>query len=402
MAIDVPALQRTLRELDLGGWLLYDFHGQNPTAVTALGLSGHMLTRRWCWFVPAQGEPTALVHAIELGSFPASVPGRRASYASWASYQAQLQGLLASAAPARGGARRVAMEYFPQGAIPYLSRVDAGTIELVRSFDVEVVSSAELVQRFLCRWTPHQLASHVRALRAIDAAKDAAFEQIGVALRRGVEVTETALQKFLTDEFARSHLVCDHPPIVAVNAHAADPHYEPSAGAPTPIRRGDLVLIDLWARGQGPTDVYADITWVGFCGERPPEEVERIFRIAADARDAGLEALRRAWRDGRTLQGWEVDRVVRDHIAERGYGDRFLHRTGHSIGTSVHGDGANLDDLETHDTRELVEGLAFSIEPGIYLPERGLGVRTEIDVALTGEGPQVFSRIQQELVRIAC
>jgi Xaa-Pro aminopeptidase len=397
MAIDVPALQRTLAELHLDGWLLYDFHGQNPTALTALGLEGHMLTRRWCWLVPAQGEPTALVHAIELGSFPAAVPGRRLRYASWASFREALAGLL-GALPGK----RVAMEYFPEAAIPYLSRVDAGTIELVRSMGAEVVSSAELVQRFLCRWTPHQLASHVRALRAIDDAKDAAFEQIGVALRRGVEPSEVAIQKFLLDRFADAKLECDHPPIVAVNAHAGDPHYAPSEGTPTPIRRGDLVLIDLWARGKAPGDVYADITWVGFCGDRPPPKAEEIFRVAAEGRDAGLALVRQAWGEKRTLQGWEVDRTVRDHIAARGYGEQFIHRTGHSIGTRVHGDGANLDDLETHDTRELVEGLAFSIEPGIYLPEEGLGVRTEIDCVLTAEGPQVFSKVQQEIVRIPC
>jgi Xaa-Pro aminopeptidase len=203
-------------------------------------------------------------------------------------------------------------------------------------------------------------------------------------------------------EFARADLRCDHPPIVAVNAHAGDPHYETGSGEPTPIRQGDLVLIDLWAKGSGPSDVYADITWMGFCGEKPPLRTEEIFRIAADARDAGLATVKKAAQDQRVLQGWQVDRVVRDHIAAHGYGDKFIHRTGHSIGTNVHGDGANLDDLETHDTRELVEGLAFSIEPGIYLPEEGLGVRTEIDVVLTADGPQVFSKIQQELVRIAC
>jgi Xaa-Pro aminopeptidase len=294
------------------------------------------------------------------------------------------------------------MEYFPLGAIPTLSRVDAGTIELLRSMGVEVVPSAELVQRFLCRWTPRQLASHVRALRSIDDAKDLAFEQIGIALRRGAEVTETRVQKLLLDEFARASLETDHPPIVAVNAHAGDPHYVPSEKTPTPIRKGDLVLIDLWARGKDPGNVYADITWVAFCGDRPAARAEEIFRVAAEGRDAGLAAVRAAWREKRTLEGWEVDRLVRDHITSKGYGDRFLHRTGHSIGTSVHGDGANLDDFETHDTRQLVEGLAFSIEPGIYLPEEGLGVRTEIDVALTAEGPQVFSKIQQEIVRIAC
>jgi Xaa-Pro aminopeptidase len=395
--MNIPSLQKTLRELDLDAWLLYDFHGQNPTALTALGLEGHMLTRRIAYLVPAEGEPTALVHAIELGSFPAQIPGRRQAYASWDSYRDALAGLLAKLPR-----RRVAMEYFPLGAIPYLSRVDAGTIELVRSLGAEVVSSAELVQRFLCRWTPHQLASHVRALRAIDDAKDAAFEQIGIALGRGAEVTETRVQKFLVDEFGRANLECDHPPIVAVNAHAGDPHYVPSEKTPTPIRKGDLVLIDLWARCKDPGDVYADITWMGFCGDRPGARAEEIFRAAADGRDAGLAAVREAWREKRTLEGWQVDRLVRDRIASKGYGDKFIHRTGHSIGTRVHGDGANLDDFETHDTRQLVEGLAFSIEPGIYLPEEGLGVRTEIDVAMTPDGPQVFSKVQQEIVRIQC
>jgi len=393
--MDLPALQKALRELDLDGWLLYDFHGQNPTALNALGLAGHMLTRRWCYLVPREGEPTVLVHAIELGSFPREVVGERRSYTSWTSFQGELSRLFS-----RLRGRRLAMEYYPNGAIPYLSRVDAGTLELMRSLGAEVVSSAELVQRFLCRWTPHQLASHVRALRAIDDAKDAAFEQIGLALKRGIEVTETTIQRFLLSEFSRANLECDHPPIVAVNAHAGDPHYEPSEAAPTRIRKGDLVLIDLWARGKGAQDVYADITWVGFCGDRPPERLERIFRVTTEARDVGLETLRRAHVEGRTLQGWEVDRAVRDHIAAAGFGDAFVHRTGHSIGTEVHGDGANLDDLETHDTRPLVPGLAFSIEPGIYLPAEGLGVRSEIDVFLAEDGPKVFSKIQRELVRV--
>jgi Xaa-Pro aminopeptidase len=393
-AARLSALQRTLRELALDGWLLYDFRGQNPTAVEAAGLGDHLLTRRWFWLVPADGEPRLLVHAIERGSFPAHVPGARASYASWQSLREELERLVA-------GRRRLAMEYFPEAAIPYLSRVDAGTLELVRSLGVEVVSSAELVQRFLARWTPHQLAAHVRALRVIDEAKDAAFEQIGIALRRDVEVTELAIQQFLLKRFEQAGLTTDHPPIVAVNRHAADPHYVPSEQTPALLREGDMVLIDLWAKGRGPTDPYADITWVAFCGDRPPPRLEEIFRVTADARDLGFEAVRAAWRDGKVLKGWQVDRVVRDHVASKGFGERFIHRTGHSIGTRhVHGDGANVDDYETHDTRELVEGLAFSIEPGIYLPEEGLGVRSEIDVVLTPDGPQVFSKVQQELVRI--
>ncbi len=392
----IPELQRSLAESRLDAWLLYDFHGQNPTAVTALGLSGHMLTRRWFYLVPREGEPVALVHAIELGSFPAEIPGRRERYASWTS----LREALARSLGALPRGARVAMEYFPEGAIPYLSRVDAGTLELVRQYGVEVVSSADLVQRFLCRWDAAQVESHRRALAVIDAAKDAAFARIAEALGRGETLLETDVQRFLMDRFREADLETDHPPIVAVNGHAGDPHYEPSERTPTPIRAEDLVLIDLWARGKGPRDVYADITWVGHCGDRPPEKLERIFRLAAGARDVGLATVERAHREGRTLQGWEVDRAVRDHIAAGGFGDRFVHRTGHSIGTSVHGDGANLDDLETHDTRPLVPGLAFSIEPGIYLPEEGLGVRTEIDVFLAEDGPKVFSKIQRELVRV--
>ncbi len=393
--MDVPALQRTLAEQKIDAWLLFDFHGQNPTAQGALGLGGRMLTRRWFYLVPASGEPTALVHAIESGSFPKEVPGRRARYASWQSLREELGKLLG---PLAG--RKVAMEYFPMAAIPYLSRVDAGTLELVRSFGVEVVSSAELVQRFLCRWTPHQLASHVRALRAIDDAKDAAFAYVADQHRRDLEPTEVQVQDFLMRRFAGAGLVTDHPPIVAVNGHAGDPHYEPDARTASPVRRGDLLLIDLWAKGKDPDDVYADITWVAFCGEKPPQKLVEMFRVAADARDLGLATVESAFREKRTLQGWQVDRAVRDHVGSKGYGDRFLHRTGHSIGTNVHGDGANLDDHETHDTRELVEGLAFSIEPGIYLPEEGLGVRTEIDVVMTGEGPKVFSKVQRELVLV--
>ena len=392
----IPALQRALAEARLDAWLLYDFHAQNPTAVGALGLTGRMLTRRWFYLVPREGEPVALVHAIELGSFPPEVPGRRERYASWASLREGLSRLL-GALP-KGA--RVAMEYFPEGAIPTLSRVDAGTLELVRGLGVEVVSSGDLVQRFLCRWDAAQVESHRRALAAIDGAKDAAFARVGEALRRGETLLETDVQAFLMARFREADLETDHPPIVAVHAHAGDPHYAPSAATPTPIRSGDVLLIDLWARGRGPRDVYADITWVGFCGDRPPERLERIFRVTTEARDVGLETLRRAHVEGRTLQGWEVDRAVRDHIAAAGFGDAFVHRTGHSIGTEVHGDGANLDDLETHDTRPLVPGLAFSIEPGIYLPAEGLGVRSEIDVFLAEDGPKVFSKIQRELVRV--
>ncbi len=394
--MDLAALQRALAESGLDGWLLYDFHGQNPTAVTALGLGGRMLTRRWFYLVPREGTPTLLVHRIELGSFPAEVPGERRGYASWQSLRAGLASLLGALGPRP----RIAMEYFPEAAIPYLSRVDAGTLEVVRGLGAEVTSSAELVQRFLCRWDEAQVASHRRALDVIEGAKDAAFDRIAAAIRKRETLRETDVQRFLMDRFAANGLETDHPPIVAVNGHAGDPHYEPAEATASPIRPGDLVLIDLWARGTGPRDVYADITWVGYCGDAPPPRLQEIFEVTAAARDLGLATVERAHREGRTLQGWEVDRAVRDLVAARGFGEQFVHRTGHSIGTSVHGDGANLDDLETHDTRPLVPGLAFSIEPGVYLPEEGLGVRSEIDVFLADDGPKVFGKIQRELVRI--
>jgi Xaa-Pro aminopeptidase len=393
----IAAVQAALVDLDLEGWLLYDFRGQNPTALQALGIGAHMLTRRWFYLVPARGEPGLLVHAIEEGSFPKHVGGSWTSYGTWQSLIERLGAILRPL----GARPRVAMEYFPQAAIPYLSRVDAGTLELVRSLGAEVVSSAELVQRIVARFSPAQLESHVRSLSVIDAAKDEAFERIGAAQRRDEELTEVDVQAFLWQRFREANLTADHPPIVAVNGHAGDPHYVPSERTPTPIRRGDMVLIDLWAKGLGPDDPYADITWVAYCGDRPPAKLEEIFRVTVEGRDAGLALLRDAHAKKRTLRGFEVDRAVRGHIASRGYGDRFIHRTGHSIGTTaVHGDGANIDDYETHDTRELVEGLAFSIEPGIYLPDEGLGVRSEVDVVLTADGPQVFSKIQQELVLI--
>ncbi|MGH7896447.1 MAG: M24 family metallopeptidase [Candidatus Binatia bacterium] len=389
--LPVPEVRDYLRERDLDGWLLWDFRGQNPTAVAALGLGGHMLTRRWAYWIPRNEEPALLVHKIEAGSMPRQ-PGRVVVYAGYQELHAALGRLLA-------GKRRVAMEYCPLSSIPYLSRVDAGTVELVRSFGIEVVSSADLVQFFLCRLTPWQIESHRRAALAIDRAKDEAYRFIAEGIRAGRPPLETEVQNLITSSFARLGLITDHAPIVAVNEHAADPHYVPRRDVAKRCAEHDLVLIDLWAKESEDAAVFADVTWVAYAGESAPERIAEVFDVVRRARDLGLETVRLKHANGERLEGWMIDRAVRDFIAGRGYGEQFMHRTGHNIGAHAdHGDGANLDDFETHDTRALVPGLCFSIEPGIYLED--FGVRSEINVVLEESGPMVYTPAQRELLRL--
>ena len=384
--MDIPALQRALAESSLDGWLLYDFHGQNPTALTALGLAGHMLTRRWFYLVPREGEPALLVHAIELGSFPAEVPGARRAYASWQSLSAPSSG---GCSAALGPRPRIAMEYFPEAAIPYLSRVDAGTLEVVRAFGAEVVvlgrAGAALplpLGRGAGREPP------ARARRRSTRAKDAAFARIGEALRRGRDAPETDVQRFLMDRFAAAGLETDHPPIVAVNGHAGDPHYEPSEATATPIRAGrPRAHRPVGARDRAARRLRRH--HLGRLLRRPPAgqapgDLRRHRRRRATS--GWPPWSRRTGRAGR-CQGWEVDRAVRDLIAARGFGERFVHRTGHSIGTSVHGDGANLDDLETHDTRA-AGPRARLLDRARHLPARargsGCGARSTCSSPPTG------------------
>jgi Xaa-Pro aminopeptidase len=389
--LPVREIQEALAEHDLDAWLLWDFRGQNPTAVAALDLAGHLLTRRWAYLVPRDGEPVLLVHRIEAGSMPRRA-GNIATYAGYRELHERMRELLS-------GRRRVAMEYCSLGSIPYLSRVDAGTVELVRSFGVQVVSSADLVQHFLCRLSAGQIDSHRRAALAIDRAKDEAFRFIADRIRAGRPALETEVQAGIMDCFARDGLITDHPPIVAVDSHSGDPHYVPRAEMARPCAAGALVLIDLWAKEDDAAAVFADVTWMGYAGERVPGPIGEVFDIVRRGRDLGLETVRRKHAAREPLEGWMVDRAVRDFIAGQGFGDSFVHRTGHNIGAHAdHGDGANLDDLETHDTRSLVPGLCFSIEPGIYLPQ--FGVRSEIDVVLEEDGPKVYTPAQRELVRI--
>jgi Xaa-Pro dipeptidase len=378
-------IQSALRTEGLDGWLFFDHHGRDPLAYRILGLPETLhATRRWYYFIPAEGEPRGLVHRIESRHLD-SLPGSKTQYSRWTEQTLALRELLRSA-------RTIAMQYSPDCAVPYVSMIDAGTLELVRSAGVQVRTSADLVQLFEARWTDEQLASHLEAGRRMDRLRAAAFEHI----RSGLGTTEWEVWQFLRAGFEREGLVTDHGPIVAVNANASDPHYEPAAERHAPIRSGDLVLIDMWAKLASPADaVYYDITWTGFCGTAPPERMRQVFRVVSEARDRGVEAVV----SGAATQGWQVDDAARSHIESHGFGDRFIHRTGHSIGTNVHGAGANMDNFETHDTRRILPRTCFSVEPGVYLPE--FGIRSEVNVYVGEDGARVTGEIQRELVILA-
>jgi Xaa-Pro aminopeptidase len=367
-------IARTLAEAGLDGWLFYDFRLSDPLAYRILGLSGGGIsTRRWFCYVPARGAPRALVSAVESERL-AQLGVETVVYRSAGQLTAALETIL-------GGARRVAMNYSPRCAIPYVSRVDAGTLELVRAMGVEVVSAADLIQRFEAQLEPAQLESHRRAASAVRRVVDETFAEIARSVRAGSPVSEYSAQQFVLSRFAINGLVADHPPILAVNAHAALPHFEPSAAADTPIRRGDLVLLDLWAKEPAADAVYADLTWMAYAGERVPDEHAQIFTIVAAARDAAVDFISERVGTGRPVRGEEADRVARSVIERAGFAEQFVHRTGHSIGREVHGTGANLDSLETQDHRALIDRTCFSVEPGIYLTGR-FGVRSELDMTI--------------------
>ncbi|MBM3820590.1 MAG: aminopeptidase P family protein [Acidimicrobiia bacterium] len=372
MALDVAAVQRALRAAGLDGWLLYDFHGSNPIATRLAGLDGggHMTTRRWYYLVPADGTPRKLVHAIESGNLDA-VPGEKAVYAGRQQLEAGLTQLLA-------GVRRVAMEYSPECAIPYLSRVDAGTAEAIRRRGVEIVSSGDLVQQFEAAWTPEQLASHRSASDALYRIKDRAFEAAAKALKDGTPLTEYELQQRMVAWFGEERLVSDSAPVVAIGGNAGNPHYLPTAGHTRRLVPDEVLLLDLWGRHPEQGAVFADITWVGTTGTAVPSDVARAFGAVAGARDAAIAVVEDAARAGGDLRGWQVDQAARRVLQEQGYGDRILHRTGHSLGEQVHGNGVHLDDYETHDDRRLLPGTGFTIEPGLYF--ESFGVRTEINM----------------------
>ena len=394
----VADIQRALREAGLDGWLFYDFRQSDPLAYRILRLDPRQFsTRRWFYFVPAEGEPTRINHAIEQGKLDL-LPGRRLIYSGWTRLHEHLRDVLAAA---DGRAPRVAMQYSPENSIPYISRVDAGTVELVRSLGAEPVTSADLVQLFEAVWTDEQYRSHVRAADNIHNIIQEAFAEVGRRIRAGEPVTEYDIQQFMVRRFEQEGMTCnDDHPIVSVNANAASPHYQPSATRFSPIRRGDFLLLDVWAKMKTPGAVYADQTWTGFVGSEPSAEHVKIFRLVRDARDAAVEFVRDAVRAGREIRGAEVDDVSRGVIERAGYGEYFTHRTGHSIGEEVHGNGAHIDNLETRDSRRIIPRTCFSIEPGVYLPGN-FGVRSEIDLYVGDGNIEVTGQpIRTELVLV--
>jgi Xaa-Pro aminopeptidase len=392
MPVDVRAVQEALRAQAIDGWLWYDFQGSNPIArhLADLDGGGHMTTRRWFYLVPAAGEPRGLVHAIEQHNLDA-LPGVKSAYAGRAQLESGLTDLLA-------GVGRVAMEYSPQCAIPYVSRVDAGTIEMVRARGVEVVSSGDLVQHFGARWTDAAVASHRRAADKLYRVKDRAFEAAARHVREGMALTEYDLQRSMSAWFKEEGLVSDSAPNVSAQENAGNPHYLPTAERSRPIRAGELLLLDLWGKLADPGAVFADITWVGFLGPQAPDEMVRAFDAVRGARDAAVTAIEEAARDGRDIRGFEVDRAARDVLDRAGYGAHVLHRTGHSLGETVHGNGAHLDDYETHDDRRLLPGTGFTIEPGLYFDT--FGVRSEINMVWGPAGPDVTGPRQREIVSL--
>ena len=384
-------IQDLLRHSQLRGWLLYNFRDLNPIAKRLAPLpSQGLLTRRWAYWIPVAGEPVWLVHAIERGSFEER-PERIETYSSWSSFERALLAVTA-------GAGAIACEYSPACGIPYTSYVDAGTAEQLRGLGYELHPSADLVQAIYAVWTTAQLASHRRAAAVCLQAKDEAFAFIAERLRSHGTVTEVDVQSLLIERFAAAGIDPDHPPIVAVNAHAGDPHYAPRPDLPTPIRRGDLILIDLWGRvANDPDSVFADITWMAYAGAQPPAHMIEVFDVVAKARDAAIDLIVQRVSDGQELHGWEVDDDARGVIAAAGYGDFFIHRTGHSIDTTIHGSGVNIDNLETRDTRALIPDIGFTIEPGIYLPD--FGVRLEINVFIHPDRAEVTTMpLQQSFI----
>ena len=388
--MNLETIQAAIREAGIDGWLFYDHHHRDSIAARILGLDEKAhITRRWYYFVPVVGEPGKLVHRVEQGRLD-SLPGSKALYSSWQELAGGIEAMLF-------GVRRIAMQYSPNNAIMYVSMVDAGTVEFLRSLGKEVVSSADLVSQFEAVLNEEQVASHGVAQRAIDTILAEGWQEMGRRLRPGA-YTEFDHVHWLSEAMRREGLVWEDGPNVSANANSSDSHYEPTAERSAPIREGDFILIDIWARLDKPASVYYDITWTGVVGREPTEREQLVFNTVCAARDAAIATVEQAFAEGRAIRGFEADDAARAVIGAAGYGEFFTHRTGHNIAQELHGSGAHLDNLETHDERLLMPQTCFSVEPGIYLPE--FGVRSEVDMMTAPGMAWVTGRIQQELVRI--
>ena len=390
MSVDINAIQGDLRAAKLDGWLFYDFRGRDPIALGILQLPPGMRTRRWFYFVPAKGAPRKLVHKIETESL-AALPGDRLFYAGQEELSRNLRKLL-------GRAKKVAMQYSPKNAIPYVAMVDAGTVELVRAAGAKVVSSADLVQKYDACWSKDQLDSHLAAGVVIDRVVREAFQLAARNVREKKNFTEYDLKQWFLKEFEAAGITADQGPDIAVGPHASDPHYGPTPESASPIREGDLLLLDVWGKTKARGSVYYDVTWMGYLGSKVPEKMARIFAVVREARDKAIALIQSSVAAGKPLEGWQVDQAARKVIEKAGYGKYFFHRTGHNIGESVHGNGVNMDGLETHDVRHLIPGTCNSIEPGIYLPE--FGVRTEVNVYIGEKEARVTGAVQKEILAL--
>jgi len=388
--MDLSAIQAALRERNIDAWLFYDHHHRDPIAYRVLGLpAGLMVTRRWFYLIPASGEPIKLVHKIEPGHLD-TLPGSKHKYSGWQELFDQVKVILSNH-------RDIAMQYSPNNLVFTVSLVDGGTIDLIRGLGKNVVSSCDLVALFEATLSDEQMKSHLAARDAIDPITVAAFQEIGRRARNG-GTNEHQIQQWIVEAFGRENLVADDLPVVAVNENSSNPHYSPQAGSSKPIREGDFVLLDIWAKKNTPGAVYYDITWTGFVGKTPSDRMREIFKTVSQARDVGVKTVQTAVSAGNPLAGWEVDRAVRNYIKSAGFEQYFIHRTGHSIGSDVHANGANMDDLEIHDERRILPNSCFSIEPGIYLPE--FGVRSEVNMLIRPRAAEVTGTIQSELVTI--
>lgn len=399
--MDITALQTAIHSAGLDGWLFYDHHHRDPIARRILGLDPNAhVTRRWYYFIPAAGEPRKLVHRIEQGRLDA-LPGRKSLYSSWQELAAGIDALLA-------GATKIAMQYSPNNSIVYVSMVDAGTVESLRLLGKQIVSSADLVAQFEAVLTPEQVQTHDMAREIIDGIVAGAWLEVRRRIDSGQGITEFDLAEWLRGQMKDGGIEWDNGPDVSVNRNTSDSHYDPSAENCSPIRDGDFLLIDIWGRlnerklvelkmGVG-NSCYYDITWTAVVGREPSAKEQEVFGVVTAARDAAIATVQEAFAEGRPIYGFEADDAARRVIVEAGYGEYFTHRTGHNIGNEIHGTGANLDNLETHDVRLLLPKTCFSVEPGIYLPE--FGVRSEIDMMTAPGRAWVTGKIQRELVRV--